>query len=332
MQFTIAADAIGSYVYPGTVPEFKDLSQAHCAAIKTAIELVCSGMKDHLLVPLEREPFRFHFVAVTLDTTTKTVNVAGLDVIFYSSVIYRCQSSVVRIPGCVLSEFQLFAFQSIQVSAADEKSLLWDVMDAAIHSTFDAIAQNFTPTGMAITVPGTQLSASAAERIEVALSVMCSDAAPCAMLIPLNKERADWTAPVPYVYLVCHFDARHFDDVRGVYVNYEKSVTADLVTLGRAQNLSYIMSRNTAIVFNHREVYRAFPGFDFNLDSARFTHPRVFFNPVSAHYTDLIRELGEKLRVDKLTALAMAFHGRLGAAALIAGIGGDNLELVVKWL
>jgi hypothetical protein len=204
-------------------------------------------------------------------------------------------------------------------------------MDAAIHSMFDTIAQKFTPTGMAITISGTPLPASAAERIEIALRVLASDAAPGAMLIPLNKERADWTAPVPYVYLVCEHDRRV------EFINYKKIFTADLVTMGRTPNHfnpqgNYEMSTNTPVVFDRRDVYREFPGFGFNIDTRRFTNPRVFFNPVSAHYTDVIRELAEKLRVEKLTALAMAFHGRLGAAALIAGIGGDNLELVVKYV
>jgi hypothetical protein len=321
MRFTFAASS-------GT----EAFSATHCAAIATAIELVCSGMTDRLLVPLEQGPYSFQFVAV--ERTAKTVNVVRFEVKFHTAMIYGCMSSVVHVPDCVLCEFPHFVFQSVAVSTQDITTLLWDVMDRNIHNTFDTLTQRFTQTGLHMKIPHTPLPASAAERVELSLRVMCSDTAPRTMLIPLSNERAEWnpTTAVPYVFLTRTEKTTSpygFDCT-------QKCVTADLVTVGDETGY-YLrpghreLSRKQPIEFDRNELYREFPGFNFTPDPSRSRHvmPKTFFGPVAAHYTDTIRELDQKLRVDRRTAIAMAFHSRLGASALIAEIGGDHMDQIV---
>ena len=103
-------------IYGGFTPE-------HCVDIRKGIELVCCGMTERLLVPLVMDPYKFHFVAVILEDSTRTVNVVGFSVIFLNSTPYQCLSSIIQIPDCIRDEFWSFSFQSVEVDQPNENGL-----------------------------------------------------------------------------------------------------------------------------------------------------------------------------------------------------------------
>ena len=309
---------------------YNEFTREHCAEILKGIKLVCCGMTDRLLVPLEMDPYKFNFAAVILENGTKKVNVVGLSVIFTSSTLYRCKSRTIQISDCVRNEFQSFSFHSAAVDKSNESYLLWNVMEKITLDRFDMQTRDYTCAGLIAEIPFTDLHDAAEKRIELALRAMYSDDALMTMLVPLGKSRDVWEGDaVPYACLINNSSATYFGRMR-----MEKHFSVQLFTIGATDvvsKINMVWGRKQAIKI-HRS-YGHFPDVHINAECAYHSYhvrPGYFFKPIASYYSETIRGLEETFLLAKGMALTMALHKRLGSKSPIHEIGEDNMELIVR--
>jgi hypothetical protein len=305
-------------IHGGFTPE-------HCVEIRKGIELVCCGMTERLLVPLVMDPYKFHFAAVILENSTKTVNVVGFSVIFLGGRPYQCVSSMIRIPDCVLSEFPSFSFQSVEVDKPNENGLLWDVMEKIIFDRFNTQTRglDFACTGMGVTIPSTDLHDSAGERVELALHAMCSGYTFMTILVPLSKSCMTCKGDVMSYAVLDRWE----DSFRG---EIERHISVEFFTIGAT-----CMFNKRSSILERTKLIKVRSSLDalININrsnGSQHVRPASLFKPIASHYSEVIQDLRERLLIQKRTAIAMALHTRLGAASLISEIGGDGIELIAE--
>ena len=298
-------------------PFFMNFEQKECDSIGNAIDIVCSRLTDHTLVPLYQGPFEFIYVAVV--RTLETVNIVRLCVSFSNSKKFWCGSHAIQLPDCILGGFPLLSFQSVELTESVEQMLLWDVMGQTVHAAFNAFVGEKTSrlTGLEIHPP---LSPYAAEKVELACRIICSDTEHYArIVVPLDQDRPNPARTK--ISLVC-------------IEHQGGALSVNLVTItpiGHQTNL-FTLSPNQAVSFNPEEMRREFPNVQINTHEKRYTVPGYFFRPVAAYHEEKHKTLAEKLFNDKRVAVAMGLHTRLGNLAPIACIGDDDLMLIFNHL
>ena len=282
---------------------------AQCEAIGAGISIVCSGVADSVLVPLESARDTL-FVSVT--QSGGIVNVVQFGVTVSSDMMLN-RSWLVETPESVRKQYPAFAFRSTLITDAEALQLVWCVMDKHIHG--DSIAPPTHPTtGLIFRTTLDPLSAAASARIEAGLRTVCGPTGKLTVLVPLNTLRVEWTTNTDSAFVAitrCGFE-----------------IDFSLICM---HGLSY--STRAKLLFNQSALEREFPDFAFsNRNCLRFHQIRaLLLDPVSAHYGARLEAHMQERRIrDSLEAVAMGLHERLGSAALIASIGADNLALVAQ--